>query len=341
MEAELSLCVERDPDFLALDALLGNPWQVLVAEVEGVVVGCIAWAIRDAFVNGARRPTAYVGDLKVHPAQRRAGLGATLSLAVRERLRSIDPDLPILLTALRGNRPIARLTHGSRHGALAVPCGTIRVDAIPLFARRRLAPVPGYSVRPAAEADIDEMEECWEAIAPARQFALARDAGTLLRTIHAAPGLDLASYLLARAPNGRLAAFTAVWDQTTLKRTRIVSYSRHLRRFRAVVNLCARVLGAARLPRPGGILRGLHAFNLCASSPESLRALLVAAHRMYAPRRYAFLTVGLDLRDPLRAALHGLWAQPTDVDALVALPGSLGGCPDLREGVLHYETALV
>ena len=341
MVGDVTICVHREPSFLALDALLGETWQVLVAESAGVLVGCMAWAVREAYVNGERRPTAYVGDLKVHPMVRRSGVAASLALAVRDALRAIDPDLPVLLTALRGNLPVSRLTHGGRHGALAVPHGTVRVHAIPLLGRRRIPRVPGFAVREAGPSDLDGMVDLWETSGPERQFTVPRSRERFVETLERAPGLDLSSYLVARGPDGRVAAAAAIWDQHALKTTRILRYGPRMRVFRTGFNLVAPLLQASRLPPPGDTLRTLHAFNVCATSTSALRAILVEAMRRRSNRGYGCLLLGLDPADPLTGALAGLWAQPTDVDALVAVPGRLGGCSFLDRRPLHYETALV
>ncbi len=342
MEGKVAIRVHREPRFLSLDALLGDPWQVLIAEAtDGGVLGCVAWAVRDAYVNGDLRATGYVGDLKVHPAARRSGIASGLALAVREELGRIDPKMPVLITALRGNRPASCFAERGRHRTLAVPCGTVRVHALPLWARRTMRRVNGFVVHPAGPDDLPEMCALWTAIAPTRQFAVSRDAAEFRNLLAQAPGLDLASYLVARGPDGRIAASLAVWDQHQLKRTTIVRYGHGMGLFRLGFNLVAPVLGAARLPAPGGMLRSLHAFNVCAQSADALRAILGEALRQNAGRGHAVLMVGLDVSDPLSTALQGLWAQPTDVQALVAMPGA-AGCRRLLDGrPLHYETALV
>ena len=339
MEGEVTICVHREPQFLALDRLLGDPWQVIVAQFDGRIIGCIAWGLREAYVNGAQRLTAYVGDLKVHPAMRRSGIAAALALAARDALRRVDPELPVLLTALQGNRPIAALTNGRRR--LAVPYGTVRVHAIPLMAHRSPTRTPGFAVRTARWNEIEELTDFWASVAPARQFAVRYDPARFAAMLQGAPGLDIESYLIARGSDGRIAASLAVWDQRALKATTIVRYGRAVGALRVGVNLVAPLLGMPRLPAPGGLLRSLQAFNVWAASPAALRALVTTAIRRYAGGEHAFLMVGLDRRDPVAAALRRLWAQPTDVDALIAVPGRLGGCPSLDARPLHYETALV
>ena len=70
MRGDITMCVERAPDFFALSRLEGHRWRVGIAEDRGTVVGCVAASERLAYVNGAATRTAYVGDLKVHPAHR-------------------------------------------------------------------------------------------------------------------------------------------------------------------------------------------------------------------------------------------------------------------------------
>jgi hypothetical protein len=85
------------------------------------------------------------------------------------------------------------------------------------------------------------------------------------------------------------------------------------------------------------------ALHLCvpADSPAVLRALLLAAHDALRGRGWAFFTLGLDARDPLRLALRGLWAQPTVVRAYVTTPAGCYAGPRLDSLPLHHEVALV
>ena len=91
------------------------------------------------------------------------------------------------------------------------------------------------------------------------------------------------------------------------------------------------------------MLPSLAALHCCvpADEPDVLRALLLHA---YAARRgagYLFITLALDQRDPLRAALRGLFAQPTVVGAYATTPsGRWTGAP-LDDRPLYFEAALV
>ncbi|KPK04604.1 MAG: hypothetical protein AMS20_08550 [Gemmatimonas sp. SG8_28] len=341
MAGGISICVHREPDFFALDAMLGDPWHVMVAEVAGAVVGCVAWAIRDAYVNGTPVRTGYIGDLKVDPAFQRRGLGGALARTVRSALDRVDPALPTLFTSLTGNRPVASLPGVKAEDHVSRRIGVVRVHSIPLLSRRRLSTSGGYVVREATWDDLEQMAACWAATGATRQFTRVMSPGLLARVIDTAPGLELSSYLLALDRRGTIVGFLALWDQRELKTMRILRYSRRQAVFRVGFNAVAPLLAAARLPPPGSTLRGAHVFHACVPSAEVLRSLLVEGYRRLAGRGLSYVAIGLDRCDPVRRALAGLWAQPTDVEVLVATPGGADALPCLDPKPVHYDTALV
>lgn len=345
MQADVTICVRREPDFFALSRLEGRRWRVgVVDDPRGPgVIGCIAVAERAAYVNGVVTRTAYVSDLKVHPRFRGLGVADVLTRYACTACEAVDPGLPILVTALAGNRSIERRVPGPRGLPKLRPIGTVRLFSIPLLGVRRLSLPGGLTLRRAGPADLEEMVGLWSAVATARQLAPVVDGESLAQLLAQAPGLGIGSYWLARRGSGRLAGFVAFWDQQPLKRALIVRYSPRLTAFRLAFNAAAPLLRAPRLPAPGGELRSIHAFHLCvrAAEPQVLRALLSAAHRAYAGGEHAFLAIGLDPRDPLRRALRGLGAQPADIRAYLTTPRGCDDGPALDDRPLHFETALV
>src|SRR6266850_4925473 len=239
MRAGLTLCVRREPDFFALNRLQGDRWDVGVVDGDRAgVIGCIATAERLAYVNGTPAATAYVSDLKVHPAfrGRRNGTGSVadaLTEYARDTLGATDPHMPVLITVLGGNAAIAPRLPGPGGLPRFSRFATIRTFAVPLFILRRLGPPPkGLSVRPAEERDLDEMAALWRAVAPLRQLAPVLCADHFRRLCTDAPGLSLSSYWIARHASGRLAGFVALWDQHRLKNTVVQRYSTRAALFR-------------------------------------------------------------------------------------------------------------
>jgi len=127
-----------------------------------------------------------------------------------------------------------------------------------------------------------------------------------------------------------------------VKQLRVTGYSVRLGAARTAINLLAPFIGAERLPGPGEVLRSGAVVDLCVppTAPEVLRALLLAANRAAMGSGLSFLTLGLDVRDPLAAALRGMHAQPTDFSVCASAANGDYGGPPLGEGVIHFEPAL-
>jgi hypothetical protein len=344
MEGDIALAITREPDFFALNRLEGSEWRVGIAEVDGRIAGCVMGAARNAFLHGRVQQTLYAGDLKVHPALRGMGVADALTKWVSEALTEIGgPDLPTLITVLGGNRAMERRTMG-RDGASAYSLfATIRAFSIPLLWPRSTDTRVGVQVSPARLSDLDEMTALWQKVAVGRQFAPAFNADEMHEWISSAPGLSIDDYRVARSRDGRIVGFLAWWDQETFKQSRVLRYSQRLGVVRAALNAVAAVSRGVRLPNVGEALRYRTALHVCVPSekPDVLRALVRSSCAELRAQRYAFATIGLDVRDPLCSAMAGFAAQPTDVNAYVLTPTSAYSGPPLTDRPLHYEISLV
>jgi len=343
MRGDMTMCIDRAPDFLALARLEGERWRVGVAERDGELAGCVAASARMTYVDGYVTPTGYAGDLKVHPAHRNGEAADALTRFAGSTLRSFGGSaLLTLVTVLEGNRAMERRTIGPRGLPQLARFATLDVYAIPfLWARAEL--VAGITVRPARREDLDEMGALWRTVAVRRQLAPALDAERLAAFIDAAPGLAIEDYLVARRAGGRIAGFVALWDQRRLKQLRVLGYSRRLSLARTALNAIAPIAGTPRLPAAGRFLPSAAALHLCVpeTQPEILRALLLHGYAIQRRTDRLFLTLALDRRDPLRVALRGLFAQPTRVGAYATTPGGRWRGHRLDGRPLHFESALV
>ncbi len=343
MRGDLTLRMDRGPDFFALHSGEEEPPRVGVVDRAGRPVGCVAVIERRVYLNGVEAITGYAGDLKVHPLHRDTAIADALSRYAADECRSLPPSAPTLMTVLAGNRAMEKRLSGPR----GLPCfrklATIRTHSVGILWRRRPGATNQVKVRRADWRDIDDMTALWRGVAPARQFAPVIDASRFAALIDSSPGLDVSSYLLARGRDGRLLGFAAVWDQSSVKQMYVESYSRRLRLVRNCFNTLAPLLGSEPMPRTGEPLRHRTVFHICvpAATPDVLRAILITAHNDLRHSRCSFLNIGLDTRDPLSAATEGLLAQPTDVNAYVTSVSGPLDVETLRLRPLHYEIALV
>lgn len=183
------------------------------------------------------------------------------------------------------------------------------------------------------------MADVWQKVAPDRQFAAVHDAESLSTWISSAPALDPSSYWLARDRRGNIVGLLGLWDQDSFKQMRITSYSRKLAGVRALFNVGAPLVGGTRLPPAGEALRYLTAVNVCVpgDNPGVLRTLLLTAYNELRGQGYSFLTIGLDLRDPLSSAPSGLFSQPTDIWACMATSDGTFTGSDLTSRPVHLK----
>jgi hypothetical protein len=343
MRGDITMCVDRAPDFFALVRLEGERWRVGIAEQASRVIGCVAASERHAYVNGAATRTAYVGDLKVHPAHRGGFAADALEEFSREACRGyVGHDGLVMATVLGGNRAMERRAGGPRGLPTLTRFATFDVHAVPLLWRRPER-VAGLRVDAARDEDLDEMGALWSRVAPTRQLAPVLGAARLRAWIDAAPGLAIDDYLVARRADGRIAGFLALWDQYFIKQLRVLAYSPRLALARAALNALAPLAGTPRLPAEGSALPSLAVLHCCApgDEPDVLRALLLHGYASRRGRGYLFLTLALDRRDPLRVGLRGLLAQPTAVGAYATTPAGLYAGAPLDGRPLHFESSLV
>lgn len=342
MQGDIALRMDRAPDFFALNRLEGESSRVgVVTDDSGQIVGSVAAARRRAFVNGNVTAISYVSDLKVHPRARGSGAADLLTRYVRDAAADlVGPNAPVMLSILAGNTAMERRARGPRGAPVLSRFATISVLAIPLLWERR-EKIAGLTVRNATSSDYEAMVDLWRREAPQRQFAADLTEDDLRSFIDAAPGLSITDYLLAFDPRGRLRGFVGVWDQTSFKQMRVVSYSPRLAVARKLINIIAPMTGAPPLPQPGGALPALAAVHVCADEAPTLRALLLSAYRRHRAGRFTFLTIGLDVRDPLLRATEGLIGQPTRVNAYVTTAAGSADPDLLSRRPLHFEPALV
>jgi hypothetical protein len=354
MAGDIELRIDRRPDFFALDRLERDRCRVAVAERDGEVVGCIAFSERESHLDGRSLTTGYVGDFKVHPAHRDAVVADELCRYVARAMRGLPDDTPVMITVLAGNGAMERRLDGPRGLPHFTHIATIRTHSLSILWKRGSSMLPlllwtgteGRSKDPAIRhaewSDVEEMADLWLAVGSQRQFSPVYDAESLAKWIRESPGLDISSYRLARDRSGKLLGFLGLWDQRDFKQLSVVSYSHRMSAARRVFNRLAPLVGAECLPPEGSPLNLVTATNVCvpAHRADVLRALVVAGHNELRHQGYSLLNIGLDRTDPLNAAMRGLLAQPTDVNAYVTTARGKAWDRAL-DGTLHYEIALV
>jgi hypothetical protein len=345
MEGDIGLCMDRSPDFFTLNGLEGDRWRVGVAlDPNGKIVGSVAATSREVWLDGKPKTIGYAGDLKVHPTWRNRTYADALQRWCGETIGEMcGPKVPILVTVLAGNKPMETRAAGPRGMHVLRKIGTTRAHTVFLLWRRRTPRASGLQVRRAGTADLEAMAAHWGRVAAGRQLAFTYGEGSIPAWIARAPSLNVSDYWVAHDGDGRLVGFCGFWDQESFKHMRVTRYSTSLRRVRTVFNAAAPIVGATKLPAEGESLRYVTAVNVCvpADRADVFRAIVLTAYNELRGHGYSFMSIGLDVHDPLAAGLEGLMAQPTDVNAFVTGPSGTYEGPDFAPGIIHNEIALV
>ena len=341
MVGDVSLRIDRGPNFFALNRLEGDQWTVGVAEREGAIVGCVAVSERRSFVNGRDSRTGYAGDLKVHPEHRDTTIADELSRYCERACSGLPPTAPVLITVLAGNRAMERRLPGPRGVPAFKLIGTIRTHSMPILWRRPAA--RSIAIEPARWSDLGEMAALWKRVAPLRQLAPVLPVDAMAWWIRSTPGLDISSYRVARSQSGEVLGFIAVWDQRAFKQLNVIGYSPRMKAARAVFNALAPVVGGEPMPGTGQALNCVTIAHICVPGERAdvLRALLASSHNELRRTGISFINIGLDTRDQLSSAMDGFFAQPTDVNAYVTRSRSGTPSEPFDEAPIHYEIALV
>ena len=343
MRGDLTLRIDRGPNFFALHRLEGERTHLGVVDRDGIIAGCIALSERRSYVDGVATTTGYGGDFKVHPSYRNTLIADELFRYATDKCRAMPSGTPVMITVLAGNKAMERRLDGPRGLVPFQKLATIRTHSISVLWKRRLGAASGMTIARAKWSDLDDMVELWQRVAPLRQFAPVLDANSMAKMITSSPGLHISSFLLSRARDGELLGCMAVWDQSQVKQLYVDRYSRRMSAVRRCFNALSPVIGSERMPASGEPLRHRTVFNVCVPGdrPDVLRALLVTAHNELRGAACSFFNIGLDLRDPLTSALSGFLAQPTDVNAYISAVENPPAIESLQSLPLHYEIALV
>lgn len=340
MDGTIRVAMERTGSYFHGAGVQSDSPQVIVArDASGHIVACCSVGTREVFVNGTPRPVFYIGDLRIHPSARNGTVLARGFRFLRERVMSA-PDAFAQTMILQENKAALEILTSGRAG-LPRYCEAGDYDCFAIRPGRSRASLAGrFEIRAATRADVPAMQTLFDRAAPAKQFfPVYRFAELETSLFHR--DLRIEDFRLAWS-GGERVGMTAVWNQSSFKRTRIAGYSPALSLARPAVNLFTKLSGGFRLPPPG--TAPAHAHLTCIvcrdNDPEIFASLLATIRSEHAAHAYDYFLCGLDHRDPLRAAFDGLPALNYPGQHFLVRFGE-----DPREritpGIFHFESGRI
>jgi predicted N-acetyltransferase YhbS len=284
MGGDISIKTDRSPDFFRLLDRRG-PSHVLVAEEGGKIVGSVSVTRVPVYVDEKRESVHYLGDLKVHPDHRKAGLAVGLLKAMHRDLLADGADL-VLSTAAYGNEKVLPFFDGRAGLPRAVPIGVFRVYQL-LPSRRRRDADP-YTVR--EEPEHPEMLRLYNNHFRQYQFGPVCEPGAL----------GNARNWVART-HGEIQASLSLVDVRDARQNVIVRLPFFLGRLVSILRAVRRIVPVADLPAINTPIRMLYIKAMaCREGHEEALGHLIQEARIAAFKGHShFLAVGLHETDPV------------------------------------------
>jgi hypothetical protein len=327
MQGDLVLSTQRGPDYFALFDMQRGEAEVWVHGEGPAPEAMGAIHVREGWLEGRPCRVGYLGDLRTRFASRRARSVARFygplleetaeRLGVDTFLTAVMASNTAALEALVRKRP--RRTAQPHYALLR------RFSAVSIQFLLRRRPRPGaFSVRRASPADVPAMAALLDADHRARPFGYRYDTGELEHRFAHWPGLRVEDSYLAFDAQGRLVGCTSAWNPEAVKRYRVHAYRGGMRWVRLGWNTAASVVGAPRLPAPGGDFRYFYLCNthVQGDDPAILRALLEQVYADFHGQGFHFFTLYQDEDDALAPALKGFLQRRLDFHLYAVTPAS-------------------
>jgi len=282
MDGNISIVIEREPDFFALLAAKGD-YRVLLARVNGEVIGTFALVIKEAYINQKSHRTGYLCDLKIHPDYRDKSVAFRLMKLMAAQLKELSLDFTFCVIA-SGNTKVEKLLMGR----LGIPGGTRVADfrVFQLLPKKRSpakVAIQEYSQNH-SHTTLDLLNHYYQKY----QFS------TILSEEKSIIG-DKAWVI---CENEQPVAFLSIVDMKSQKQNKAIKIPAYLKAVLALANV---FWPRIKTPKEGDAISILNIQYLAHAPGHEKQAMaLVKQARHYAYQKgYTFLSYGMDARNTL------------------------------------------
>jgi hypothetical protein len=308
---DISLRIEKEPDYFAASRVEGHPHDVLVGEDPGTnrIIGTGAMSEKSCFFNGQSDgvPLGYLSNLRIDKNYRSGDL---LDRGYNQLEQMHKPRAAKLyLTTIMEDNVVARraLTSGRPGLPAYQDFGRLTTFVLGtwknLFACRKKQ---GPKICNATEQPLTDILEFWNKEGRHSQFFPAYTSGDLTDPDGLLAGLGVENIYLAMQA-GQIVGTLALWDQRPFRQWVIDSYSRRASLARPIYNGWARLTGRPTLPSAGQHLNYRFIGLTCVKDRSRVVFESLLAHvwrQVMEQDRGAMVMCALHESDPLAPALQ-------------------------------------
>lgn len=305
----VQISFQREPSyFKASDILYRHKLHVVIEDTENQKnVACYSNGHRPCYVDKAVQNVRYASDLRVDPNYRGKSLVKILGAHVKQTLHEPDFSQMIIFNDNYAARAAIQT------GKIGIPdyydeglietltlthLGTKRdIDAF--LEKTKQTEIGNIHSRVAQPEDIPAMNTFIAAMAQHYNFIPAYNFEELQAGHHYFTGLQLSDFQLY-FQNEKLIGMFGLWDQHSLKQTKILHYSPLIGVFRPVYNLLTKITKAMPLPKLGDSLK-YHVLHSLLSHPQHLalhHLMLEDAYKLSKQKGVGVMSFTLSHQDP-------------------------------------------
>ena len=315
MRGEISVSLEREPNYFHDSHVAGEDNQTVLAVKSGRLVCMGHCTIGDRYINGRVRRVGYLSGLRLD-----SSVQGRFDILRRgyQFFRELQHDDPadFYFTSITGDniRSIRFLERGLPGMPVYLPLGDFVTLLLPVpqklqsLQQRKeetIARLKSEGIEIISGSDVPGCQLTSFLNAQAGQFNLvARWNEENLLSLQRS-GLTQSDFQVLTG-TGKVIACAALWDQRSFKQTVIRGYSRRLSFLKPILNLHAKMFDGPQLPAIGSTLA--HGFlSPLANSPGNeryLSGLIELSLLTAANRGLEFLTLGFSAGDPRLALVR-------------------------------------
>lgn len=328
MPGRVRLALLREPAFSRGCAVMGDDYRIVIARSveDGEIVGVACRAVRRVFLNGREQRIGYLGQLRIDERFRGRWL-VSRGFSLLAEIDREDPVPAYLASIVDGNEEATGVLVGKRRRSFPAFQEAARYRTLALPVRRLKSVLPGREeILPATVDQVPELVRFLRREGARRQFSSVWTEEALRSLTEF--GLRIEDIRIAR-DHGRIVGVMALWDQTAYKQAVVRGYSGWLK-----VVAWLSCLGSIWLPRTivpgvGEEVRNAYAALVCVASDDARLCgrLLRDIYNLAGSRRFDYLLVGLDARDPLLGVVRAYphFSYPSRLYVATSITGSSGG----------------
>ncbi len=327
MDGEISLRIDRQPDFFRLLKLRGDS-KVFVAVDNDTIIGSVCVSLQQVFVGGQISPVQYIGDLRVATSFRNNGIGLQLCNEAANYVLSTGTDL-VFLTVAKGNTKPFSFFKNRPNIPDFESVGSFNIHQF--IGKKRRSLHSAYKIERAPPSD--------ELI----QFLNSHSCKYQLGSVITTEKLQSTDSFVIRHNNKIIAAMCLI-DTMGFKQNVVTSVSSKLKFLIKTINATYKISGVSRMPLVNQPIRMIYIRYLAVKDNDKqvVRLMLAFARNIAYDKEYSFVSIGLNEKDPMNKYFSGMFKFTfNSVGMLLSVKNNKHLVETVKSGISFEDYSLV